>query len=334
MVCKLPLETHSPKRDCNLIVFFLLLFFSFSIFVNWLEAHFGSISPLAESPPPSPSMPLCSTRGQPARPSDRGGGMEELKTRPPPTPFLTVWGARGATGSCWANPVAFTSVWQTWERADGSGGRGQTPCRGTQVGLHAFVSEALWEAAPQRSSAEAHPQPHRWLTASPQLHPAGNETSWKPGMIPGASSQKELLHLWLNSQWVGSRRQAHRASHSLLPGRRAGPLPGLTASIHLEQNRRGLFPYKHEGTSLSTDKPCGFLRSPTLPWLPAWSSSVKLWQITFAQNKRFRCSFQPPWGLGTLKEKHAHSNQSNVLPEIWQAHGLSIPMGWLWSAVT
>lgn len=69
--------------------------------------------------------------------------MEELKTRPPPTPFLTVWGARGATVSCWANPVAFTSVRQTWVRADGSGGRGQTPCQGTQVGLHAFVSEAL-----------------------------------------------------------------------------------------------------------------------------------------------------------------------------------------------
>lgn len=49
-----------------------------------------------------------------------------------------VW---GGTASCWAHPLAFTSVRQTWVRAHNSGGRGQAACQGTQVGLLALVSE-------------------------------------------------------------------------------------------------------------------------------------------------------------------------------------------------
>lgn len=96
MACKLPLETHSPKRDCNLIDFF----FCNSIFVNQLAAHFRSIFPLAESLCLSLSED-CTTLGVTTRSRE---GLE-LAVPPPGECGVTVLSGESQQLSCLCSRV-------------------------------------------------------------------------------------------------------------------------------------------------------------------------------------------------------------------------------------
>lgn len=199
------------------------------------------------------------------------------------------------------------------------GCQGQALGQSTQVGLGTLVPAALCRAGPWRRPADTHPVLHRWQMPTP----TEKEPTWKLWMILVASSQKKSLY----SQWLG-------ASCSLLLLVRQLIKHQVSQLPHIWNNtERGPFPTSTNVVLSWQVIPVDLGNLLDLLWLPAWSSSVNTDMSDLPQIRRPVVSSSPTRGLGTQKEKNPSSNQSNILPEIWQPHGLPVPLGWLWSAV-
>ena len=137
MACKLPLETHSPKRDCNLMDFFFFLFHFCKLTCSPFRKHFPVSCITA-----SIFVRVCAPPGGTCLPSDSGTRGGEV----PESQISRVWGL-------WGSDCVFPGQIQLLSHLCSRPGwlAGKAPGQGPQVGLRALLSEALRGATPREA---------------------------------------------------------------------------------------------------------------------------------------------------------------------------------------